>query len=145
MRSRNAAAAVLLAAVAAFAGFGAWSMVRRSAIPLAWHGTVTDVRLVAEKHRGIDDVWFVTVDDHPPVHVDVALARTLSPGDRVDKDAWDRTLRVNGVPRRLALSRDARHMLVVAPLVVVAAAGIALYPGASWTPGRTRSSPTGAR
>ncbi|MDQ1711759.1 MAG: hypothetical protein QOE45_1209 [Frankiaceae bacterium] len=137
MRSRNGAASVLLAGVVAFAGFGAWAMVARSAIPLRWHGTVTDIRLVTEKHRGIDDVWFVSVNGRS-VHVDAALARTLDVGDRVDKGAWERTLRVDGEPRRLALSRDARRMLVLAPLVVVAAAGIALYPGASWTPGRTR-------
>jgi hypothetical protein len=136
MRSRSAAL-VLVAGALAFAAWGAYAMVARSAVPLRWHGTVTEVRVVAEKHRGVDDVWFVRVDGRQ-VHVDAALARTLSPGDRVDKDAWQRTLRVNGVARDLPLSREARRMLRVAPLVVVAAALLALYPGASWTPARTK-------
>ena len=121
---------------AALAGLAAYATVARSAIPLRWNGTVTRVEARAEKHPGVDDAWFVTVGGRA-VHVDAVLARTLREGDRVEKAAWSRTLRVNGTPRRLALSRDAGRMLGVAPLLVIAVAATA-YPRASWTRAPTR-------
>jgi hypothetical protein len=119
LRSRRAAAAVLVAGALAMAGLGAYATVARSAIPLAWHGTVTRVEARREKHPGVDDAWFVTVDGRA-THVDAALATSLRPGQRVEKDPWNRTLLVDGTPRRLALSRDARRMLLLAPLLVLA-------------------------
>ena len=128
---------MLVAGALALAGLAAYATVARSAIPLRWDGTVTRVEARREKHPGVDDAWFVTVDGRA-THVDAALARTLRAGDRVRKDRWSRTLLVNGTPRRLALRRDARAMLLVAPFAAVAVA-VTAYPRASWTRARTRS------
>jgi hypothetical protein len=102
-----------------FAALAAYATVARSAIPLAWHGTITRVEARHEKHPGVDDAWFVTVGGRT-THVDAALARDLRVGQRLDKERWSRTLRVDGTPRRLALSGDARGMLVLAPLLALA-------------------------
>lgn len=137
MRSRSAAAAVLAATGAAFAALAVWSTAARSAIPLEWHGTVTAVEVRHEKHPGVDDAWFVSVDGDE-THVDRAVAALVRPGARVDKERWARTLRVDGVAHRLAYTDEARRMVVVAPAIAAAAALVAVYPGASWTRVRTR-------
>jgi hypothetical protein len=114
----------------------AWTAAARSTIPLAWHGTVTRVELRREKHPGVDDAWFVTVDGDER-HVDVAVARLVREGARVDKDAWQRGLRVDGADHPLRYPRDARRMLLVAPAVAAAVALLAVYPRALWTRART--------
>jgi hypothetical protein len=144
MRSRSAAAAVVACAAVAFAGLAAWAAYARSAIPLAWHGTVTEVEARHEKHPGVDDAWFVTVGGGDAVHVDAAVARPLRAGDRVEKDRWSRTLLVNGEARVLRASEEARRLAVVPPVVAVAAA-LTAYARASWLRARTRSSRTAAR
>ena len=143
MRSREAAAAVLSAGAFGLAAAGAGEAVARSGIPRAWDGTVTRIEARHEKHPGIDDVWYVAVDGRA-VHVDSALATSLRVGDRVEKRRWQRSLRVNGTERRLALSRDARAMLAVAPVTALMVVLLA-YPRALWTRARTRSSRTAAR
>jgi hypothetical protein len=84
----------------------------------------------------VDDAWFVTVGGKER-HVDAAVARLLREGVRVDKGRFERTLRVDGTPHRLAYSRDARRMVFVAPAIAAAVALLAVYPGASWTRART--------
>ncbi|RNL62649.1 hypothetical protein EFK50_12900 [Nocardioides marmoriginsengisoli] len=115
-RSFWAALTLLLVGVA-FAALAAWSMVARSTIPLALDGTVTSIELRHEKHPGVDDVWMVGFDDDGPRHLDRAVAALLTEGDRVRKDAWSRTLVVDGETHDVALSDDARRMLVLAPVV----------------------------
>lgn len=136
MRSRSAAAVAVAAAALAFAALAVWATAARSTIPLEWHGTVTRVEVRQEKHPGIDDAWFVAVDGEE-THVDASVGRIVREGARVDKDRWDRTLRVDGVAYPLRYSRDARRMLVVAPSVAAAVALLAVYPGASWIRART--------
>ena len=142
MRSRSAA--VVAATGAAFAALAVWSTAARSAIPLEWHGTVERVEVRHEKHPGVDDGWFVTVDGDE-THVDAYVATLVREGARVDKDRCARTLRVDGTDHPLRYTDDARRMAAVAPAVAVLAAALAVYPGASWTRGRTRWSPTAAR
>jgi hypothetical protein len=143
MRSRSAAVVLALAG-AAFAALAVWSTAARSAIPLAWHGTVTRVEVRHEKHPGVDDAWFVTVDGDER-HVDAYVAALVREGVHVDKDPWERALRVDGVARPLRYTDDARRMALVAPAIAAVAALVAVYPGASWTRVRTRWSPTAAR
>lgn len=135
MRSRSAAVAVALLGVA-FAALAVWTTAARSAIPLAWHGTVTRVEVRHEKHPGVDDAWFVFVDGKE-VHVDQAVAALVREGARVDKDRWQRSLRVDGTDHPLRYGTDARRMLLVAPAIAAAAALAAVYPGASWKRVRT--------
>jgi len=134
MRSRDAAAALLVAGAALFAGVGVWSTSARSTIPLTWHGAVTATDARAEDAGDVD---FVTVGGDE-VHVDPPVAALLHPGDRVDKARWSRTLRVNGVPHDVSYSREARRMRVLAPLLVIAAA-ILVYPRRLWRRAPTRS------
>ena len=121
MRSRRAAAGLLLAGVVAFAALNVVETVRRSWIPSAVDGTVESIQVRTEKNPGVDDVWLVTVDGDTD-HVDAEVGRRLAEGDMVSKAAGATTLQVNGRAVPLQLSRDARGMLVVMPLVVVLAA-----------------------
>jgi hypothetical protein len=123
MRSPSRAAAVLLLAVVAFALLGAAATISRSLIPLAVDGTVTAVEVRREKHPGIDDVWLVHPDDGRRLHVDANTARHVPEGGRLVKPRWARTLQVDGRPLALPLSDDARGMLWVMPLTILAAAG----------------------
>lgn len=130
MRSRErgfawAAVALVLTGVL-FAALAAWNLVERSTIPTELDGTVTAIELRHEKHPGVDDVWMVAVGDDRPRHVDTDVAALLVEGDRVEKDAWDNTLSVNGESHRLALSDDARAMLIFAPLVALVIAALTL-------------------
>lgn len=120
---RHVATVLILAAVL-FAALGAWALVERSTI--AWHldGKVTNVEVREEKHPGIDDAWFVTVDGKAR-HWDSALADTIDEGDRIAKGRWDRTLLVNGDETRLRISDDARAMLVLFPVISATALALA--------------------
>ena len=128
MRSREFThrylATLLILATVFFGALGTWALVERSAIP--WHldGAVTDIDVRVVKHPGVDDAWYVAVDGKAR-HWDSALARTLQVGDRVSTNRWDRTMRVNGDPTRLRLSKDARSMFFLFPIVSVTALALA--------------------
>lgn len=115
---------MLILAVVFCSALGAWTLVDRSTIP--WHldGKVTNIDVGAEKHPGVDDAWYVTVNGKAR-HWDSSLATTLNVGDRVSKDRWDRTLTVNGDETRLRLSDDARSMLVLFPIICATAFALA--------------------
>lgn len=109
-------------------GFAALNLIatwHRSLIPLALDGTISAIEVRPEKHPGIDDVWLVTIGNRR-LHVDAATGRALSEGAQVAKPAWGRRLTVDGAALPLAPSRDARAMLAVMPLAVVAA-GLAVH------------------
>lgn len=138
--SRHRAAAVALVMTALCFGLvGLWTLVARSAIPLRVDGTVTSIDARQEKHPGVDDEWFVGVDGEER-HLDTALARSLSVGDTVHKGRWSDSLLVNGEPRSLRLSNDAKAMMILAPAVVLACAALA-FPGRR---GRRRAPSGGA-
>lgn len=121
MRSRERfAAAALLALVVGFVATAVGAVVHRSLIPRSLHATVTAVEVRHEKHPGIDDVWLLHLDGEP-VHVDARTAQRLSEGSRVRKEAWQESLTVDGEARPLELSDDARAMLKVMPVIVLAA------------------------
>ena len=109
-----------------FAALAAWTLVDRSAIPADLQGTVTAVELRHEKHPGVDDVWLISVDAGGLRHVDSDVAALVDVGDRVEKDAWDTTLTVNGDPHSLALSDHARAMLTFAPACALLIAALTL-------------------
>jgi hypothetical protein len=131
MRSRERgfawAAVALVASGLLFAALAAWSLVERSTIPAELDGTVTAIELRHEKHPGVDDVWMVSIDDGGLRHVDAEVATLLEEGDRVQKDSWDSTLVVDGNPHQVALSEDARAMLVLAPVLAGVIAALAVF------------------
>lgn len=132
-RSTTCAAAVLLALVLGFVALGLWSTFSRSTIPWALDGVVTQIDIRPEKHPGVDDAWYVTVDDRAR-RWDAAIAETLQVGDRVTKEPWDSNMRVNSDLIDLTLSRDTRGMIVIGPLTLAAAVGLALLPQRSPLP-----------
>lgn len=64
--------------------------------------------------------------DRDEQHLDASLARSFNTGDTVHKTTWDTTMTVNGPPRSLHLSSDAKTMLLLAPTIVVACATLPL-------------------
>lgn len=117
--------ALLLLAAVAFTALAAWSLAARSAIPSRVDGTVTSIETRHEKHPGVDDVWIVSVDGEPR-QLDAALAQALSVGDHVAKERWQTHLEVDGEEHALRLSHDCRAMLLLAPVVLLVATGLAL-------------------
>ncbi|HEX2295459.1 MAG TPA: hypothetical protein VHN37_09135 [Actinomycetota bacterium] len=108
----------LAALAVVLAGANCYETLRRSTIPSSLDGTAEALDVRFEKEPGIDDVHLLTIDGDV-FHVDARVAGAVRPGDRVRKDAWSRTLLVDGEPHRLGLSRDAVGMLFVMPLVLL--------------------------
>lgn len=116
----TAGAGVLLLLAVGFVALNVAASWHRSLIPVAVDGTVVAIEVRPEKHPGIDDVWLVTIGDRR-LHVDAAIGRALSKGAQVAKPAWSRGLSVDGDAITLTPSRDARAMLAVMPLALLAA------------------------
>ena len=108
--------------VAALSALLAWQLAARSTIPISLHGEVVSVRS-ADEHPGTDNAWFVRIGDRTR-QVDTEVGRLLRAGDRVEKEAWDRTLLLNGRPVELALSDDARAALWFAPVLTAIAGAL---------------------
>ncbi|WP_243059398.1 hypothetical protein [Nocardioides sp. SR21] len=119
-----------------FAALAAWTLVARSTIPAELDGTVTGIELRHEKHPGVDDVWMISVDDGDLRHVDTHVADLVDVGDAVEKSAWDTSLLVNGEPRPLSLSDDARAMLLLAPIIAVVVVSLTCATHVLSRPGR---------
>jgi hypothetical protein len=90
---------------------------RRTTIPLAIEGAVTDEKMFFEKQRGVDDIHLVTIGDRT-LHVTKPVAELMEIGDRVQKQAWSRSISVNGERSRLSPSQDFLGMLIVMPVVL---------------------------
>lgn len=125
MRSAKTAAVVLPLLVAIFGVLMLWQLSVRSTIPNSLHGTVVSVRS-ADEHPGIDNVWFVRIGDTTH-QVDTAVGLLLRPGDIVEKNAWDDSLRINGVDTDLSYSDDARAARWFVPAIVLMAAGLSWF------------------
>ncbi len=122
MRSRRAAHLVLPLLIAALGVLMIWQLAARSTIPMSLHGEVVSVRS-ADEHPGTDNAWFVRVGEKTH-QVDRQVGRLLRAGDRVEKDAWDRIVSVNGRPVELSLSEDAEAALWFAPALTAMAAAL---------------------
>lgn len=90
---------------------------RRTTIPLALDGSVTDEEMFIEKHQGVDDIHLITIGDRR-LHVTKPVAELIEVGDRVQKRAWSRSISVDGTSSRLSPSADLLGMLIVMPLVL---------------------------
>ncbi len=123
-RERRLVVVALALTGVAMIALAGWSLVARSALPLSLDGTVTSVEVRHEKHPGVDDAWFVALDGGRPRHLDRDVAALLEPGDRVTKDAWSRTVTVDGTTHPVAPGPDARRFLLLAPGLLLAVAGL---------------------
>lgn len=119
----------------------AWQLAARSTIPMSLHGDVVSIRS-ADEHPGTDNAWFVRIDTTTH-QVDRTIGELLRVGDRVEKDAWDRDLVVNGRPIPVALSKEARAALWFAPALTAIASALSW---ALWrrSPGRRTEAVQGA-
>lgn len=108
--------------IAALGVLMVWQLAARSTIPMSLHGEVISVR-AADEHPGTDNAWFVRIGGKTR-QVDREVGRLLRAGDRVEKDAWDRTLSLNGRPVGLRLSEDAEAALWFAPTLTALAAAL---------------------
>ena len=125
MRSARAAYVALPVLVALLGVLMLWQLSARSTIPTALHGTVVSVRS-ADEHPGTDNAWFVRVGNRTH-QVDREVGRLLRPGDRLDKNAWDDSLRINGIPTEVRYSDDARAARWFVPVLVAVAATLAWF------------------
>ncbi len=125
MRSARTAYLLLPLLIALLGLLMLWQLSARSAIPSSLHGTVVSVRS-ADEHPGIDNAWFVRIGDRTH-QVDREVGQLLRPGDRVDKDAWDSAVLINGVAADLRYSDDARVARWFVPALVAVAALLAWF------------------
>jgi hypothetical protein len=117
--------ALLVAGVCVFAAMNVGSTLGRSTIPYAIHGDIEGIEVRFEKHRGVDDVYLVTVGGRT-LHVDRAVGVRLTRGEHVDKESWSTSLRTDDGTVRLRPSADVRRMAAVMPLVVLGASSLVL-------------------
>lgn len=90
---------------------------------------VEDRWTACEKHPGRDDVWVVILPGGHGVEVDERPWRLCEKGKSIEKEAWEKTLSVNGRPVALAWSNDARGMAVVMPFGLLLLAAALVYGG----------------
>lgn len=102
----------------------------RSLIPISLEGVITDVEIRFEKHRGVDDVYLISVNDRR-LHVDASAGAALKVGDHVRKRPLSPVLETPRGKVPLRPSRDFTRMLVVMPLTMLLT--LALL----WRPSRT--------
>ena len=105
-RLRSAAAAVLLLVCGAFVVIGLLVAWQRTLIPLELHGTVTRFAAVEVDQPGVDDWVEFHIGDTRHLTV-IASLSCIGEGVEVEKDAWSRTITVNGQDCRLPAPRQA--------------------------------------
>lgn len=99
----------------------------------------TEVR--HEKHPGVDDVHLIQTGKDS-YHVDASVAERLNRGDRIEKDAWSKTLLVNSEEVELGVSQDLKRMLIVMPLLLVLLVVLLSTKRSSRTPGSLAPHPS---
>ncbi len=98
---------------------------RRTLIPQALDARLEHRERRTEKHRGLDDVVLWHFDGGHVVQVTDVVDELVPRGARVTKDAWERTLRVDGEARPLTWSDDVVGMARVAGPSALALLGLA--------------------
>ena len=130
--------AALLALALLFSAMGLATAARRSLIPTAVHGRVTNIEVRREKHPGRDDVYLVAVEGRSRV-VDRPVAEVVATGDQVDKDRWDARLQTSRGSRPLRYSDDVRGLLATLPVVLAAVLWLLCKPQSLTPSSRERS------
>lgn len=129
MRLRKSTAGIAILGIGLLLCAGnLWFTAARSTIPRSLDVKVADKSIGREKHRGIDDVYWLVTDAGEKIHVDAAVFRAVIPGERLQKEAWSRTLRHGRKTLLLEWSEDFRGMLwsMPAAAAVLTVLGLAL-------------------
>jgi hypothetical protein len=112
----------ILAAGSALMVTGA--VVARMLVPYAIDGHVA--RLNERNHNsGGSDVWLLELEDGRNYFLDEVGARTITVGSDISKDAWSRTIEVDGDPRRVGLSHESTGPIVWAITIGAVSVGVA--------------------
>ena len=117
---RTLAGAILLAALGSFLFLCVREAGLRSLVPLELDGVVGTTSIETEKHPGVDDSYFVSVDGSVPLgrrRVDRPIHDAVAPGAAVKKRAGETSLEVDGNRLPLVPSSDRVGFGRVAPLV----------------------------
>jgi len=96
-----------------------WFAAARSTIPLRLDAEVQSKRRLMEKHRGVDDVHLLYLDQQRTLQVDKAVFESVATGSRIRKTAWSRQLEHNDDLVDLNWSADSRGMLKTMPGIIV--------------------------
>jgi hypothetical protein len=118
-----------VAIIAVLAGGNIATTLMRTTVPRAFSGRVTGKTALPEKHPGVDDVCLVAIDAGPPIQVEHPAFDRVDVGDTVAKDAWSRTMLVEGEAWRIPWSRDFIGMLILMPALLVLALVLAALQG----------------
>lgn len=102
-----------------FAIANLWFAAARSTIPLELHGTVMQKKRLIEKTPGVDDVYLVTLDSNRRIQVDGDVFDAMFENASIHKQAWTRTLYVDGKRETLGWSQDFQGMCWSMPLTVL--------------------------
>ena len=117
--------AILMALLAILCMLNLVVTLTRSTIPLRLEGRLERIEFLTEDNPGIDDIYVLHIGDDD-VHVDRGVAKQLTAGVYVAKDAWSNDLTVGRFQAartvELSPSEDFAGMLVVMPVVAVVVA-----------------------
>jgi hypothetical protein len=91
---------------------------RRSTIPLQLHSRVVRQEVRKEKHPGRDDVFLLFLEAGQLLQVDRSVYERISPGETIEKLAWQRHLKVSSESVELHWSADVAGMVWAMPLIM---------------------------
>lgn len=119
MRSRKS---ILLVATVILALVNLGVTLTRSTIPLALDGTIESIEFLSEGNPGIDDIYVLRVGEKE-VHVDRAIAKQLTVGVHVSKEAWSSELTAGRQSEtrtvELSPSEDFTGMAITMPIAMI--------------------------
>jgi hypothetical protein len=109
-----------------------------------------DARVLAIDERnhnsGGSDVWLLQLDNGRNYFIDDVAALTIPKGSQVHKDAWSRTITIDGHPRRIGASQESVGPATWAGLVAgVAVLTALLKPGSRPAEASAPSEPATSR
>ncbi len=117
MRWLNAALLLILGTILAAGNL--WISAARSTIPLSLNDIVERVEIRHEKHPGKDDVYLVHLRSGRTMHMDQAVATALFLKGTIQKQSWERHVRVKNRIVNLDWSADARGMFLAMPAIML--------------------------
>lgn len=91
----------------------------RTTIPRSLDAEVVERAALNEKHPGFDDACLLELDDARTIQVDPEIYGAVASRDRLQKVAWERTLRVGDRDVPLDWSNDVRGMAWLMPLAFI--------------------------
>jgi hypothetical protein len=110
---------LLITAAVVLAAGNIWYAAARSTIPLSLHDQVVDIEMRREKHPGKDDVYLLQLRSGRVLQIDPTIARVITPGSQISKDAWSRTLQIDSQAMDLKWSPDFYGMIRAMPAMML--------------------------